>query len=177
MLGSGKEETLSDGGVEEDIFFLFSEFEDILEDIDGGGRLLQEELDGRVRHNSFSLRTLHKVLDILCDGCYSETVLTSTLDETEEELRTIFVLHDIPCFIHNKDTFAKGTSCDIPYVSEEHVHGNRTENLIEITNREDYKSFSEIDISYFGEYSRENPCYIFFKPFTDSFCSIHSLKY
>jgi len=176
VLGSSEEETLSDGGIEEDIFFLFGEFEDILEDVDGGGRLLEEELDRGVGDDGFTMRTIHEVLDILGDGCDPETVFTSPFDESEEEFGTVLVLHDIPGFIDDEDAFAEGTACDIPDVPEEHVHGNRAENIVEVSNREDDKSFGEIDIGRMGEDSGEDTGDVFFEAFAESFGSVHGFE-
>lgn len=105
MFSSCKEESCTDSGIEEDIFLLFGELEDILEDVDRCRRLLQEKLDRGVRHDGFSVLIRHEVLDILGDRRDSESVLTSAFHETEEELRTIFILHDIPRFIHDEHAF------------------------------------------------------------------------
>lgn len=48
MFATGEEKSSTDRGIQKDIFFLFGEFEYILEDIDRRWRLLQEELDRRV---------------------------------------------------------------------------------------------------------------------------------
>lgn len=177
MFGPSEEEPLSDGGIEEDIFFLFREFEDILQYIDRCGRLLEKKLYGGIRHNRFPLRTSHKIFDILCDGCNPKTVFSSSFYKTEKELCTVFVLHDIPCFIYNKYTFSKRASCNIPYISEQHIHSNRTEDIIQITDRKYYESFRQINIGRFRKYSGKYSCNIFFESFADSFCTIHRLEY
>ena len=106
MFSSGEEESCTDSGIQEDIFLLFRELEDILEDIDRGRRLLQEELDRGVGHDRFPILVRHEVLDILRDSRDTESVLSSALHETEEELRTIFILHDTPRFIHDEHAFS-----------------------------------------------------------------------
>lgn len=128
---------------------MFREFEYILEDIDRGRRLLQEELDRGVRHDRFPILVRHEVFDILCDRRDTESVLSSSFHESEEELRTVFVLHDIPRFIHDEHTFfLRGTS-DIPHVAKEDIHSDRSEDIIEISYREDDETIFQVHIRMF----------------------------
>lgn len=46
MLQACEEESLPHPGLQEQEFFLIGEIEDVLQEVDGGRRLLQEELDG-----------------------------------------------------------------------------------------------------------------------------------
>lgn len=149
MFSSGEEESCTDSGIQEDIFLLFRELEDILEDIDRGRRLLQEELDRGVGHDRLPVLIGHEVFDILCDRRDTESVLSSSFHETEEELRTVFILHDIPRFIHDEHTFFLRGASDIPHVAKEDIHSNRSEDIIEVSYREDDESIFQVHIRMF----------------------------
>jgi hypothetical protein len=82
----------------------------------------------------------------LCDCRDSEAILTSTFHKTEEELGTIFVLHDVPCLIYNEHALTFTRASNVPDIVEEDIHGDRAEDIIEISNREDDESILEIDI-------------------------------
>ena len=45
MFRTCKEESLSNSGIQENILFLFGEFEDVLKYVDRGWRLLEKKLD------------------------------------------------------------------------------------------------------------------------------------
>lgn len=176
MFPSGKEEARTYGGIEEDVFLLFGEFEGVLEDIDRGRRLLQEKLDRRVRDDSFPILIRHKIFHILSDRGDSESILTSSFHESEEELRTVFILHDVPGFIDDEHSLLLAGSDRIPYEIEEDIHRDRSKDIIEISHREDDESFLEVDIGRTREYSSENSEDILFESIYEPLRSIHRLE-
>ncbi len=177
MFATGEEKSSTNRGIQKDIFFLFSKFEYILEHVDRRWRLFQKELDRRVSDDRLPVGGSHEVLDILCDRRHSQPILTCSLHETEEELRTIFVLHDIPGFVDNEHTLALTGSGNIPHVVEEDIHRDRTEYLIEITYREHHESSLEIDIGWLRERSCKYSKDVFFYTFSESLRTIHRLEH
>lgn len=176
MLSTSKEKSRSNRSIQENIFLLLGELEDSLKDIDRGRRLLQEELDRRVRHDRFPILTRHEILDILSDRRNPESIFSSSLHESEKKLRTILILHNIPGLIHDEYSSLFTRSDRVPDKIQQHKHRNRTKNLIQISNREDDESFLEIDIGRMREYSCEDSIDIFIESIDEPTSSIHRLE-
>ena len=176
MFSSGEEESCTYSGIQEDIFFLFCEFEYILKNIDRGRRLLQEELDRGVGHDGFSVLIGHEVFDILCDRRDTESVLSSALHESEEELRRVFILHDIPRFIHDEHSFFLTGTSDIPHIAKEDIHSDRAEDVIEISHREDDETIFQIHIRMLREDSSKYSRDVFIESLDESASSVHGLE-
>lgn len=173
MFCAREEKALSDRGIEEDVFLLIREFEDVLHRIDRGRGLLHEELEGRVRDDRFPMFVVDEVFDVLSDRRDPEMVFSGTLHEAVEEFPAVFVLHDIPRFIDDEHTFPVGGSHDIPYIGEDDVHGDRAELFIKISYRVDLKPFSERDVGRLGEKSTKDTADVFLQTLTDTLSAFH----
>ena len=177
MFTSCEEESRTDRGIEEDVFFLFCQLEDILQDVNRCGRLLEEELYRRVRDDGLTIRRTHEVLHILRNRRHTESVFAGALHETKEELRAIFVLHDIPRLIDDEIATLLARTRDIPHIVQEDIHRDRTQYLIEIAHREDDESFLQVDVGCMGEHSGKYSEYIFFQAIDDTARALHGLEY
>ena len=85
VFGSCEKESLSYRRIEEDVFFLLGKFKHILQDIDGGTRLFEEELYRRVGNYRFSKWTCDKIFYILSDGCHSQIILSCSFHESKKK--------------------------------------------------------------------------------------------
>ena len=124
---AGEEEAIADWEVGEALFFFVGEFEDVGEDVDGGGRLFEEKLHGGVGDDGAAHFSAHEVFDVLSDGGEAEVVFACALSEREEEVCRIFMVHELPSLIDDEDaTFLVGAD-DIPDVRKHNIHRNRAE--------------------------------------------------
>ena len=152
---AGKEEALTDWEVGETFLFFLGKFKDVRENIYGGGGLFQEDLHGGVVDDSTPHLATHKVFYILGDGGETEVILTGTLGETEEEVSTIFVFHELPGLVDEEEATLLFGADNVPDVGENDIHGYGTKFVFEVANVEDDHLVINVDVRLLGKDTRE----------------------
>ena len=151
VVGAGEEETLADWEVGEALFFFVGEFEDVGEDVDGGGRLFEEKLHGGVGDDGAAHFSAHEVFDVLSDGGEAEVVFACALSEGEEEVGGVFELHELPGFVDDEEAAFLFGADDVPDVGEDDIHGDGAKLVFEVADVEDDHLVINVDIRLLGE--------------------------
>lgn len=125
MVTTSEEETLTHGEVGETLFFFVGEFEDVGENVDGGGGLFEEELHGGVGDDGTAHFSGHEIFDVLGDGGEAEVVFASAFGEGEEEVGGVFELHKLPGFVDDEETAFLFGADNVPNMREDDIHGDR----------------------------------------------------
>ena len=161
VVTTGEEEALTDREVSEAFLFFVGEFEDVRENIDGGGRLFQEELHRGVGNDGATHFGAHEIFDVLSDGGESEIVFTRAFGEGEEEVCGIFELHELPGLINDKKAAFLFGANDIPNVGEDDIHGDGAKFVFEVADVEDDHLVVDVDVGLLGEDASEGASGVF----------------
>ena len=158
---AGEEETLPYWEVGEAFAFFVGEFENVGEDVDGGGGLFEQELHGRVGDDGAAHFARHEIFDVLGDGGEAEVVFAGALGEGEKEIGGIFVFHELPGFVYEEEAFLLLGADGVPDVGEDNVHGDGAEFVFEVADVEDDHLIVDVDVALLGEDASEGASGVF----------------
>ena len=103
----------------------------------------------------------HKVLDVLGNSGEAEVVFTGALCQAKEEIGTVFVFHELPSFVDEKETTLLFGTDDIPDVGEDDVHSDGAEFVFEVADVEDNHLVIDVDIGLLREDAGESTGSVF----------------
>ena len=101
--------------------------------------MLEQELHRSVGDDGSAHTTSHEIFNVLCDSGDAEVVFTGALGKREEEVRGVFVFHELPGFVDDEDTLTLVGFGLVPDVVQYYIHGDGTELVLEVTKIEYYE--------------------------------------
>src|SRR3989344_529214 len=146
MLQPRKEEPLPHPRLKQQILLLVGEVERFLEDVNVGGRLLHQELQGRGREDRPAIRAPQEIAYVLGHGSFPKEVFATPLCDGEEEGGRILALHHPPRLVNDQETLLELVAYRVPDVVRDDVHGNRLELILHVAYREHHELLVNLDV-------------------------------
>src|SRR3989344_6010315 len=146
MLQPCKEDPLPPPRLKQQILLLVGEVERFLENINVGGRLLHQELQGRVREDRPAIRAPQEIAYVLGNGRYPKEVFATPLCDGEEEGGRILALHHPPRLVNDQETLLELMAYRIPDVVRDDVHGNGLQLILHVAYREHDELLVNLDV-------------------------------
>src|SRR3989338_632020 len=142
----GKEDSLPHVGLQQKELFLIRQVEGLLQSINGGRRLFEQQLDGGVGNHGESVRRLEEVVHVLGNGRQPQVVLAAAFGHTVEEGRRVVGLHHPPRLVDDQQALFEVLAHRVPDVVGYQVHRHRLEVVLHVAYGKDDELFVDVDI-------------------------------